>query len=252
MVRVKLLGSLRELAGGEVEVEASSWREALLKLREEHEGLARVIDERGDPRPGYMVFVDGVDYRLLDPGERAEEVILLPIAHGGSRALFVTWEDVHRASMRVAESIESSGSEVEVIVGVLRGGVIPARLIADRLGVEDLGVLEVKFYTGPSERIERPYLRQPLTLDVKGRRVLVVDDVSDTGLTLQVALESVRLYQPEKVLTAALYVKPWTRLVPDFYSERTDKWIVFPWEEWEYRRKSGLVEEVLETGGGGS
>ncbi len=148
----------------------------------------------------------------------------------------LSWDDIVAAVSRVVDGIRRSGYEVEIIIGVLRGGIIPAILIADILGVEDVGVVDIKFYQAPGIRRERPYIKQPLTLPIYGKSILVVDDVSDTGLTLQVALDIVRHYVPKSIRTATLYIKPWTKLVPDYYAELTDKWLVFPWSLWEYRR----------------
>ncbi|MCX8195470.1 MAG: phosphoribosyltransferase family protein [Acidilobaceae archaeon] len=234
LIRVRLLGQLTQLVGREViEVEADSWREALKKLRD-NSALSQAIEPNGDPAPAYMVFVDGVDYRLAEDGP-AREVILLPIVHGGS-VRFLSWEEVVRASSVVAERVRESRYVPEVIVGILRGGAVPAIVIADMLGVEDVGVIEVKLYTAPNARRERPFLRQPLLLDVKDKNVLIVDDVSDTGLTLQLALDYIEHHLPAGVKTATLYVKPWTRLVPDYYAESTDSWLVFPWGVNEYER----------------
>lgn len=239
-VKVVLLAGLREEVGGrrEVEVEAGDWREALKRLREEYPRLKGVIDENGEPEAGYLVFVDGVDYRLKEPGP-AERIVILPVNHGGSPVdlLHVTWEEVDRASSDLADKITESGFNPDVIVGILRGGVIPARLLVDKLGVEDMGVMEVKLYKGVGSRRDKPYLRQPLLVDVLGKNVLVVDDISDTGLTLQLALNAVTLYGPRSVRTATLFIKPWTKLVPDYYSRVTDKWVVFPWERVETERE---------------
>lgn len=151
-------------------------------------------------------------------------------------ARVLSWDDVTSAASRVAGKVKDTGYDVDVIVGILRGGIIPAMLIADILGVDNIGVMDIKFYQAPDVRRDRPYLKQPLVLPVHGMNVLVVDDVSDTGLTLQVALDIVSHHAPKSVKTATLYIKPWTRLVPDYYAELTDKWLVFPWNIWEYRR----------------
>ncbi|MEM4426438.1 MAG: MoaD/ThiS family protein [Acidilobaceae archaeon] len=84
MVSIKLFGHLKERIGLEkLEVEASSWREALLKAREVSTLLREAIDDTGEPVPGYVVFVDGVDYRLLKPDESAREIVIIPVVHGG-------------------------------------------------------------------------------------------------------------------------------------------------------------------------
>jgi molybdopterin converting factor small subunit len=82
-IRVKFIGALKEAVGREyIEVEAEDWIEALKIAKSMHPRLSNVIGDSGEPKPGYMVFVDGVDYRIADRGF-AREVIVLPIVHGG-------------------------------------------------------------------------------------------------------------------------------------------------------------------------
>ncbi|MCE4620563.1 MAG: hypothetical protein F7C33_06020 [Desulfurococcales archaeon] len=239
-VKVKLLGALQGQTGlREVIVEASDWREALSKLRESYPQLREVIDENGAPRPGYMVFVDGVDYRLAD-GREPREIAILPVIHGGEDVDVekVDWGVIEEGAEIIARKAREDGFTPDVILGILRGGVIPARLVADRLGVGELAVMEVKLYKGKGIRGERPYLRQPPTLQLTQKKVLIVDDVSDTGLTLELAVEAVNLFMPSEVRTASIYIKPWTKFVPDYYAYTSDAWIVFPWERGEFERES--------------
>ena len=245
-VRVKLLASLREVAGlDEIVVKASSWKEALTLAVEKLPGLKVAVNDDGNPKPGYIVFVDGVDSRLLEGDESAREIVILPVNHGGGgeasdrhqNLIYLSWNDIEEAASLVARKIVESGFKPDVIVGVLRGGVVPARLIADELGVEEMGMLEIKLYTGINLRKPKPYVKQPLIIDVNDKRVLIVDDVSDTGLTLSLALDFVRAYMPSTVKTATLYIKPWTRLIPDYYARSVEGWIVFPWEKRETERE---------------
>ena len=243
MVRVRLLASLREEVGKpEVEVEGEDLREALTKLIHKYPSLRKAVDpESMEPGAGYVVFVDGVDIRLVDREVRPKEIVILPVNHGGEtpetvEVEIVSWEDIDRMVDEVAEKISKSKFKPDLIVGIIRGGLIPARLLSDRLNVDELLFLEVKLYEGIGVRGRRPYLKQPLIGDIKGRRVLLVDDISDTGMTLQLAQEVVAFYMPEEVRTATLYIKPWTGLVPDYYGEMTEKWVVFPWERREYER----------------
>lgn len=238
-IKVRLLGHLKELTkGGELEIEASSWREALRLLRDSNPAFATIITREGEPAPGYMVFVDGTDYRIAE-GEGAEEIVVLPIVHGGGSGgpRELSWEDISRSSAKVAESVERSSYKVDVVIGILRGGAVPAILVADLLDVSDVGMIEIKLYKG-RKRGERAILRQPLTIGVAGKSVLIVDDVSDSGMTLQMAIDYVRHHAPKEIRTATLYVKPWTALYPDYYAESTEDWLVFPWEKSQYKRGS--------------
>ena len=238
-IKIKLMATLAERVGRkEIEVEASDWREALRKLREEHDSLNEVFSPNGEPAPSYMIFIDGVDYRLYEGGT-PKEIVILPTIHGGSNNVdieLIEWSTLDEGVEEIVAKVESSGFKPDVIVGILRGGVIPARLVADRLGVNDITVMEVKLYKGTGIRGERPYLRQPPVLSLTDKRVLIVDDISDSGLTLQLAVEAVNLFMPKEVRTASIYIKPWTEFVPDYYAFTTRNWIVFPWERGEYAR----------------
>ncbi len=136
----------------------------------------------------------------------------------------------------------SDGFSPDIVVGVLRGGVVAAKLVADYLGVSRLGFLEVKFYAGIGVTREEPIVTQPLVEKVAGLRVLIVDDVVDSGKTLAHAVSFVSMYGPREVRTAAVYLKPWARFKPDYYGEVVDAWIVFPWERME------VFRELVESG----
>ncbi|MCD6279125.1 MAG: phosphoribosyltransferase [Desulfurococcales archaeon] len=149
----------------------------------------------------------------------------------------VTWDDVHVMSLKIARKVIRDGYVPDAIVGILRGGFIIARIIADVLGIEDLGTVEVKFYKGIAEPSERPVITQPLTLDVRDKKVLIVDDVVDSGRTLEVATEQVRLRGASTVKSAALFAKPKSIIFPDFYIKLTTEWVLFPWELGEFLKE---------------
>ncbi len=166
----------------------------------------------------------------------------------------VSWREVEHHCVTIAEQVRSRIERVDIIVGVLRGGWIPARLLSDYLGVATMGALEIKFYKSIGETAERPVVTQPLIMDIRDKVVLVVDDVADTGKTLNVAVNFLNHYGPKKILTASLYLKPWSMHRPDFYAEETDAWIIFPWDKAEtveelVSRKGYSVEEVAKVTG---
>jgi len=151
-----------------------------------------------------------------------------------------TWERIHVESLQLSSKILQSGYYPDVVIGVLRGGYIIARLVTDVIQVEDLGVVEVKFYKGIGERAERPIITQPLTTDVRGKKVLIIDDVVDSGRTLQVVSEQVRLRGAKDVKSAVLYYKPKSIIKPDYFIVETEAWVFFPWEIGEFIREMGL------------
>lgn len=158
--------------------------------------------------------------------------------------LILTWKKIHEASLKLASEIAREGLEIDLIVGILRGGYIVARILGDILGTENIGVVEVKFYKGIEERAERPIITQPLTADVKGKNILVVDDVVDSGRTLEIVTEQVRLRGARSVRTAVLFYKPKSIIRPDFFAQETSEWVVFPWELCEFIRELRVRDQV--------
>ncbi|WP_324735269.1 phosphoribosyltransferase [Thermococcus sp. SY098] len=143
--------------------------------------------------------------------------------------VYLTWWQVDRAIFSLADKLREY--KPDVIVGIARGGLIPAVRLSHILGDIELKVIDVKFYTDIGEHAEMPKVVIPIHGDLKGKRVVIVDDVSDTGKTLEVVINEVKKLGAKEIKVACLAMKPWTSVVPDFYVFRTDKWIVFPWEE---------------------
>ncbi len=162
----------------------------------------------------------------------------------GETFLVLTWNDIAELTLELAEKVIDSGYRPDVAVAVLRGGYIVAKLLCDYLGVDSIATVEVKFYKGVGEKAERPVVITPITHDLRGRKVLIVDDVSDSGRTLQVVIDLARLHGAKEVRSATLYLKPWSITVPDYYVRETKSWIVFPWEVGE------VLKELAKRFGG--
>ncbi len=158
--------------------------------------------------------------------------------------LIVTWDDIENQTLKIVEDILASGFYPDVIVGILRGGWVIARLVSDYMDIEETGSIGIKFYSKVGKTLKEPLITQPLITNVRDKKVLIVDDVSDSGKTLKVVTELVKLYGPKHIMTASLYIKPWTIMVPDFYAVSTEKWIFFPWEPAEIIRDIILSEKI--------
>jgi hypoxanthine phosphoribosyltransferase len=140
-----------------------------------------------------------------------------------------------------AQKIRSCPFLPDVVVGVARGGVVSARFLADLLDAE-FAMLQVEFYTGIAQRRAEPLLRGGLTCGVAGKAVLLVDDIADSGRTLQFAVQHVMGLGACAVKTATLYCKPSSVFIPDFYEKQTKRWVVFPWELQETLRKNASAQ----------
>ncbi|QTX05193.1 phosphoribosyltransferase [Agromyces archimandritae] len=146
------------------------------------------------------------------------------------RREILEWSDFADASRSLAEDVLRSGFRPDVVIAIARGGLLLAGGISYALGTKACGSINVEFYTGIDERLPEPVLHPPM-LDVpavQGKRVLLVDDVSDSGRTLAKVVALLEEAGAE-VRTATLYAKSHTVLEPDFTFRHTDDWIVFPW-----------------------
>lgn len=125
--------------------------------------------------------------------------------------------------------------EPDIIVGISRGGLVPARVLSDIMDVKEVLVLGVVFYKGMGKTEEGPQITQELSADIKGKRILLVDDVADSGKSLAFAKE--HLKDAAEVRTATLHYKPRSILKPDYFVDTTTAWIVYPWEVHEVERE---------------
>jgi uncharacterized protein len=142
----------------------------------------------------------------------------------------LTWDLFGQASRELAGKIADDGFAPDVVVAVARGGLTVAGALAYALGVKNCGAMNVEFYTGVDQRLDVPVLLPPTldVLDVAGLRVLVADDVADTGHTLRLVREVLAQHVAE-ARTAVLYRKPRSVVAPHYAWRTTDRWIVFPW-----------------------
>lgn len=150
--------------------------------------------------------------------------------HPDSDREVLTWERFGRASRELAKIVVADGYRPDVVIAVARGGLTVAGALAYSLGVKNCGSMNVEFYTGIDERLDVPVVLPPTLdlLDVRGLKVLVADDVADTGHTLRLVREVLAQHVAE-ARTAVLYRKPRSVVAPDYSWQETDRWIVFPW-----------------------
>ncbi|HET8593809.1 MAG TPA: phosphoribosyltransferase [Intrasporangium sp.] len=142
----------------------------------------------------------------------------------------LTWEVFGTASRELAQTIADSGFEPEILIAVARGGLLPGGALSYALGLKLTDAINVEFYTDVHETLPDPVLLAPLldTESIRGRRLLVVDDVADSGRTLALVLDLLREHGAE-AKSAVIYAKSRSEVEPDYVWRRTDEWIVFPW-----------------------
>jgi len=157
-----------------------------------------------------------------------------------------SWDEIYDMLLDLADMIKRDDFSPDVIVGISRGGWPPARVMSDLLGNIELANIRVEFYRGVAETEPKPVITQPLSMPVEDKRVLIMDDVADTGKSLKLVKEHVLRQNAKEIKIATIYYKPWSIVVPDYYVRVTNRWIIFPWERKETVKN--LVEICLKNG----
>ena len=174
-------------------------------------------------------------FRLI---KRLKESVMKMVAVGSTIEFDVlSWNQVYSMLLSLADKIRMSKFKPDVIVGVSRGGWAPARVLSDFLGNPILANVRAEFYVGIAETEHEPALTQPASVPVDGKKVLVVDDVADTGKSLKLVKEYLIEQKASEVKVATVYYKPWGIVKPDYFEKETRRWVVFPWERKETVRK---------------
>jgi hypothetical protein len=148
-----------------------------------------------------------------------------------------TWNQIHNMLIRQSENILSDSFAPDIIIALTRGGWIPARLLSDLLEVHNLATIRTEFYLGIAKTRKNPVLTQKLQIPISGKKILLVDDVADTGESLRLAKKHILQKDVLELKIATIYKKPQCKIEPDYYGKTTKKWIIFPWDIKETARK---------------
>ncbi len=142
----------------------------------------------------------------------------------------LTYEDFGVACRELAQEVADSGFAPDLVLSIARGGLGLGMGLAYALSVKNLSVINVEFYTGVNQRLDMPIMLPPTpaVVDLSGMRVLIADDVADTGLTLQAVQEFCADHVAE-ARVAVIYEKPHSIIKPEYVWRRTAAWIDFPW-----------------------
>lgn len=148
-----------------------------------------------------------------------------------------TWADVEGWADAIEQKVRAADRLPETIVGLTRGGWVPARILADRLEVKRMVSLRAQHWGITATPTGAASVTEGLSGDVTGERVLAVDDITDTGDSLRLAVELVTAAKPARVESAAFLHIGHSTFVPTYFGEGIPReawvWVVFPWNYWE-------------------
>jgi hypoxanthine phosphoribosyltransferase len=142
----------------------------------------------------------------------------------------MTWDELGHGARELATAVRADGFVPELVLGIARGGLLVAGALGYALDIKNTFTMNVEFYTGIDERLDMPMILPPVPelVDLEEARVLIADDVADTGLTLRL-VKDFCAGKVGEVRCAVLYEKPRSVVSCEYVWRRTDRWIDFPW-----------------------
>ncbi len=150
--------------------------------------------------------------------------------NAGNEREILDWSTYGTAVRELAHMVAEDGYVPDIILAIARGGLFVAGSLGYALGVKNLFVMNVEYYTGVDERLEMPVMLTPYidVVDLSDKNVLIADDVADTGHTLEL-VRNFSLDTVADVRSAVLYEKPHSLVKCEYVWKRVANWIEFPW-----------------------
>ncbi|MBI4137148.1 phosphoribosyltransferase [Candidatus Roizmanbacteria bacterium] len=141
-----------------------------------------------------------------------------------------SWQEMGDLCFTLSKNIIESKKKYDRIVALAKGGWTWARAVSDYTGIHNVATIQYEFYADIGKTNKTPRLKLPLPVSVKDERLLVIDDVVDSGETVIAAHEYLKKSAAQSVETASLFYKPRSSVKPDYYAAQTDAWVIFPHE----------------------
>ena len=142
----------------------------------------------------------------------------------------LSWVELGSATRELATRIAADGYRPDVILSIARGGLLVGAALGYALDVKNAWTMNVEYYTGVEERLEVPMILPPVPalVDLESARMLIADDVADTGETLRL-VKDFCAGKVAETRCAVLYEKSRSLVACEYVWRRTDLWIDFPW-----------------------
>lgn len=141
-----------------------------------------------------------------------------------------SWEEMGQYCFGLAQKIIQKKLKFDRLVTLAKGGWTWSRNMTDLLHIDKVASVQIEFYSRVGQTTDKPILIQSLPVEVEGERILVFDDVVDTGKSLPFCRQYLQMCGAKSITTASLFYKPWAEYIPDFYICQTRAWIIFPHE----------------------
>ncbi|HDJ97386.1 MAG TPA: phosphoribosyltransferase [Thermofilum sp.] len=160
----------------------------------------------------------------------------------------VAWDEVVNWAYQLSQKILESGWRPNIIVAIARGGFVPARLLCDFMDIHELLSIQIVHWGRAAEITTEAHVKYPYQLDLLGKKVLIVDDICDTGDSLIVAKKYVEEnWKPDEVKLATLqWISPVAKITPDYYVDEVKDWTwyQYPWTRLE--DTANFIEKIVD------
>lgn len=169
------------------------------------------------------------------------------------RCELISWSETQSLCLQLAKKIKASGFHPDLVIAIGRGGYIPARLVCDYLDIMALTSIKIDLYTSGATKTEKALVKYPLCNDISKQRILLIDDVNDSGDTLALALSHLQTFQPQLIKTAVMHHKISSHLRVDFFAKKVIKWrwLIYPWAVYEdisgFLRNTSATETIEQS-----
>jgi hypothetical protein len=141
-----------------------------------------------------------------------------------------TWNELHENIKEIAKKIKKDKFQPDIVIALSRGGFVPARVLCDLMIIKDLVSIKVDHWGVTAAKDGKAHLRYPIDVDLTGKKVLIADDITDSGESMIIAKEFVEKLNPKEIRTAAIFHIKHSKFVPDYYSKKIDwVWVMWPW-----------------------
>lgn len=158
-----------------------------------------------------------------------------------------SWEELYNAIKEIVKKIKNDKYQPDIVIAISRGGFVPARVICDLMITKDLVSVKVDHWGITAAKDGKAHLRYPINADLSGKKVLIVDDITDTGESIMLAKEFVEKLNPKEIRTATIFHIRTSKFVPDYYSREIDwVWVMWPWNYVE--DMCNILPKVLDEG----
>lgn len=158
----------------------------------------------------------------------------------------VKWSEVVEWARSLSQMIEESGWRPDIVVAISRGGFVPARLVCDFMDIHDLVSIQVLHWGRAAEITAKAHVKYPLNIDLSGKKVLIVDDICDTGDSIIVARDYIKEHcNPAEIRVAVMqWISPVAKIKPDYYVEEVKTWVWYQYTWTRAEDTANFIEKI--------